>query len=117
MIDFYIGDGKYHIYTFDKLNIALAEVHMIENPKSKRVGEVVEHNIGYYGSLEAALRAYKKAAYMSEDAKTGSVAGVTRLLKKIDESIKGVCLCEGKGSYCKRKTADENSDGGSGQAG
>ena len=115
MIDFYIGN--YHIYTFDRANIALAERHMIENPDSKRYGEVVENNLGYFGTLEAALRAYKKAAYMSEDAQTGSVAGVTRLLKKIDESIKEVCLCESKGAYCKRKKADENSDGGSGQAG
>ena len=65
MIDITLKHG-YRIYNVDDLNVCLAKVDTVQDPKSKNFGKQTEKRIGYFGDLKAALMKYTDQLTMSE---------------------------------------------------
>ena len=70
-------DDTYGIYS-DEANIVLFELKT-KGEKSKNHGEQVEANIGYYGTIQAALKGYAKIS-----TRQPNQDGYKELLQKLD---------------------------------
>ena len=62
----------------DEANYILFELK-IRGEKAKNVGEVVESNVGYYGTIQAALKGYAKIS-----TRQPNQDGYKELLQKLD---------------------------------
>lgn len=76
-------DEKFGI-TSDENNFVLFELKVL-GEKSKNAGELTEATVGYYGTLQAALKGYAKYALRSSEAK-----GLKEVMAKLDAIEKAI---------------------------
>lgn len=90
MIDMTLEYG-YRIYNADDINIVLAKIDVVKNPKSKNYGKQIEKRIGYFGKLEHALSRYVDEVQKSNDVMiSGNLDKILTALDEIKQAVKRV---------------------------
>jgi|GEM_PF-3159406 len=82
-------DENYSLKSDDR-NVMLVENKVKQ--EGKNIGEPYENTIGYYGSVQAALKAYARLKTNLSEATSIKelLADVKRIDKKIEEVLKGI---------------------------
>lgn len=80
--------GEYGIKTSDKLNIVLVQYKTVQDVKSKNYGNTTEKVLGYYSTLEQALRGYTKLTENTCNA--NSINALLAELKAINSRIEKI---------------------------
>lgn len=81
--------GDFSIKTNDALNIVLTRKYVSEHPKAKGEKEI-ERIVGYYGTLEQALRSYVKSAVFVEAEDAKGIQELFEALERIEKTVKQV---------------------------